>query len=137
MAMIFRCLAAVIAGMILAFILVIAIELVSAVIHPVPSDFQGTKEEMCLHVQRYPAWVLALVVPAWGGTAFAGTWVSGRIGNRSCTLFVGLLLTAAAVFNVAMLPYPTWFKIAIVVAVPAAVFLGSRLSSICRTTTGG
>jgi hypothetical protein len=135
MAMIFRCLAAVIAGMVLAFVLVIAIELVSAVIHPVPPDFQGTQAEMCLHVQRYPAWVLALVVPAWGGTTFTGTWVAGRIGNRGCALCVGLLLTAAVVFNVAMLPYPTWFKIATVIAVPAAVFLGSRLS-IRRTAIG-
>ena len=36
---------------------------------------------MCLHVERYPPWILALVVPAWAGTAFAGTWISGWIAQ--------------------------------------------------------
>ncbi len=128
MAMVLRCVAALIAGMIVALVLVVAVELFSAVVHPVPPGFQGTKEEMCLHVARYPAWVLALVVPAWGATAFASTWISGRIGNLACALCIGLLLIAAVAFNVSMLPYPAWFKIVILLAVPAAVLLGSRLS---------
>jgi hypothetical protein len=120
--------AAIIAGMIVALVVVVAVELFSAAVHPVPPDFQGTMEEMCLHVERYPTWVLALVVPAWAGAAFAGTWIAGRIGNRTCALCVGLLLIAAVVFNVSMLPYPTWFKIANLLAVPTAILLGSRLS---------
>jgi len=128
MAKILRSLAAIIAGMIVALVFVVAVELVSAVVHPVPPDFQGTQEEMCRHVERIPPWVLALVVPAWAGTAFAATWVSGRIGNRTCALCIGLLLTAAVVFNVSMLPYPMWFKILVVVAIPAASWFGSRLS---------
>ena len=79
MAMALRCMAAIIAGMIVAFVIVVAVELFSAVVHPVPPDFRGTMEEMCLHVARYPPWVLALVVPAWAGAAFAGTWISGRV----------------------------------------------------------
>jgi hypothetical protein len=90
------------------------------VVHPLPPDSKGTMEEMCLHVERYPTWVLALVVPPWAGAAFAGTWASGRIGNRKCAMCVGLLLIAAVVWNVAMLPYAVWFKIVILLAVPAA-----------------
>jgi hypothetical protein len=123
-----RGMAAIIAGMIVAFILVVAVELFSAVVHPVPPDFKGTMEEMCLHVARYPHWVLALVVPAWAGTAFASTWISGRMGNRFCGLFIGLLLLAALIFNLSMLPYPIWFKILNLLAIPAAVLLGARLS---------
>ena len=120
--------AAIIAGMIVALVVVVGVELFSAAVHPVPPDFTGTMEEMCLHVERYPTWVLALVVPAWAGVAFAGTWIAGRIGNRMCALGVGLLLIAAVVFNVAKLPYPTWFKIANLLVVPTAIFLGSRFS---------
>ena len=65
--------AAIIAGIIVALIFVVAVEWFSAVVHPVPPDFRGTMEEMCLHVARFPHWVLALVVPAWAGTAFAST----------------------------------------------------------------
>jgi hypothetical protein len=128
MAAAIRGIAAIIAGMIVALIFVVAVELFGAVVHPVPPDFRGTMEEMCLHVARYPHWVLALVVPAWAGTAFASTWISGRIGNRFCGLFIGLLLLAALIFNLSMLPYPIWFKILNLLAIPAAILLGDRLS---------
>jgi hypothetical protein len=86
-------------------------------------------EEMCLHVERYPQWVLALVVPIWGGIAFVSTWISGRLGNRFCALFIGLLLLAAVIFNLSELPYPIWFKILNLLAIPCAILLGYRLSA--------
>ena len=70
-----RNLAAVCLGMILAFLLLVGVELFSAVVHPLPADFGGTQEEMCRHVARYPQWVLAVVVPLWAVTAFAGTGI--------------------------------------------------------------
>jgi hypothetical protein len=128
MAAALRGMAAIIAGMIVAFIFVVAVEWFSAVVHPLPPGFGGTMEEMCLHVARYPNWVLALVVPAWAGTAFASTWISGRMGNRFCGLLIGLLLLAGLIFNLSMLPYPIWFKISNLLAIPAAIGLGDRLS---------
>src|SRR5207249_635758 len=113
MAKVLRGIAAVIAGLIVALVFVVAVELFGSVVHPLPADFGGTTEEMCEHVSRYPHWVLAVVVLAWGATAFVGTWTAGRIGNRRSALVTGLLLLAAVVFNVSMLPYPIWFKVAI------------------------
>jgi hypothetical protein len=123
----FRTLAAVIAGMLVAFVLLVAVELFSAVVYPVPPDFGGTMEEMGRHVSSYPHWVLALVVPAWGGTAFVSTWIAQRIGSHGAALLIGLLLLAAVVFNISMLPYPYWFKIANLLVIPTAIVLGSRL----------
>jgi len=139
MSIVLRCMAAVVAGLIVAFVLVVAVEVFSAVVHPVPSDFGGTMEETCRHVAHYPNWVLALVVPAWGATAFVSTWTAERIGNRWCALFVGILLVAAVVLNLSMLPYPVWFKGVTVLAIPTAVVLGSRLpirrKAIVRSAT--
>lgn len=128
MALVFRYMAAIVAGMIVTFVLVFAVEALNAAVHPAPPDFKGTMEEMCLHVEHYPNWVLALVVPAWTGTAFTGTWIAGRIGNRMCALFIGLLVVAAVAFNVSMLPYALWFKIVILLVIPVAVVLGDRWS---------
>lgn len=128
MATLFRAAGAIVAGMLMAFILVIAVELFGAIVHPVPPDFGGTREEMCAHVERYPHWVLAVVVAAWAGTALASTWLAGRLGNRGCALFVGLLLVAALVLNISMLPYPLWFKIANLMAIPSASVAGAYLS---------
>ena len=122
-----RAVCSILAGVALALVLVIAVELVSAVLHPPPPGFTGTMDEMWKHVERYPHWLLALAMAAWGGTAFASTWVASRIGGRGCGAFVGLILLAAAVFNIVKLPYATWFKVAIVIAIPAAIYVALRL----------
>ena len=129
-----RAVAAVIAGMLVAFVLVIAVELFSALVHPFPPGFGGTKEEICQHVERYPQWVLAVAVVAWGATVFISTWTAKRISGRGSALVVGFLLFAAVAFNLSMLPYPIWFKIANLLVFPAAIGWGSRNS---RTSVQG
>jgi hypothetical protein len=130
-----RNLAGILAGMGVAFALVIAVELFSAVAHPFPADFGGTMEETCRHVQRYPHWILAVVVPAWAVTAIAGTWIAGKIGHPAAALVVGFLLLSALVCNVVNLPYPPWFKIANLLVFPAGLFLGNRLAKRSRPTS--
>jgi hypothetical protein len=132
-----RNLAAVLAGLLVLFILVVAVELFSAVVHPLPEDFGGTTEEMCQHVERYPQWVLAVVVPAWAVAAFASTWTARRIGNLFSSAIIGLLLLAALGYHISMQPYPTWFKIANLLVIPTVIFAGSRLSMRHKTTGTG
>lgn len=116
--------AALFAAVAVTLALVIAVEIFSAVVYPVPEDFDGSVEQMCEHVARYPHWVLAAVVPMWGATAFIGTWIAGRVGNRPCAIFIGVVLLAAVVWNVAMLPYPLWFKLVQPVVVAITVVYG-------------
>lgn len=42
---------------------------------------------------------------------------------------VGLLLLSGLIFNVSKLPYPMWFKVAILLAIPASLLAGSRLAA--------
>jgi hypothetical protein len=123
-----RNLAAVCVGMLVAFFLLVGVELFSAVVHPLPPNFGGSQEEMCQHVANYPQWVLGVVVPLWAITAFVGTWTAGKIGSLYASLTVGLVLFAALVLNMSMLPYPIWFKIANLLVIPIAIFAGGRLS---------
>ncbi|MGP0068595.1 MAG: hypothetical protein ACLQGP_33970 [Isosphaeraceae bacterium] len=124
----FRALAATSIGLFLAFVLIVGVEGFSAVVHPLPEDFGGTMEEMCRHVEKYPQWVLAVVVPMWAVAALVGTWMARRIGNRYSSGIVGLLLLSALVFNLSMLPYPIWFKVVSLLVVTAATVAGSRSS---------
>jgi hypothetical protein len=136
MATVFRSVGAIVAGLLVAFALVIGVELFGAAVHPVPADFGGTTEEMCQHVERYPAWVLAVVVPAWAGIAFVSTRIAGKLANRGSALLVGLLLLAALIFNLSMLPYPIWFKVANLIAMPCAILASLYLSGrLARTTS--
>jgi hypothetical protein len=116
--------AGIIAGLALALVLVIAVEGFSAVVHPFPEDFGETVDEMCAHVALYPEWVLAAVVLAWGVTTLLAVWTAGKIGNLYSAAIVGVVLFAMVVLNLAMLPYSTWFKVVMPIAILAAIFPG-------------
>ena len=128
-----RTLAGTVIGLFVAFVLIVGVEGFSTVVHPFPEDFGGTMEEMCRHVERYPQWVLAAVVPMWAVAAHVSTWIAQRIGNLYAAGIVGLLLLSALVFNLSMLPYPIWFKVANLLVVPAAILAGSRFSGRRKT----
>mgnify|MGYP000373523507 CR=1 FL=1 len=127
-----RVIAGCVVGIVIALILLIAVELFSAVVHPLPADFDGSQEELCQHVERYPQWVLAVVVPLWGFIAYVGTWAAARIGNRPAAFIICFLLVTAVLFNVSMLPYPMWFKILSVLAIAIAVVMGGRIKNLHR-----
>lgn len=101
----------------------VAVELFSSVVHPFPADFDGN---IAAHVRRYPQWVLAAVVLAWGATAAAATWIATRIGGLLAGGVVALLLAWALVFNLVSLPYATWFEVALLAAFPIACLVGIR-----------
>jgi xanthine/uracil permease len=116
-----RTLLAVITGMALALVLVVAVELFSAVVYPFPAGFDGNVPE---HVRHYPHWVLGIVVLAWGATSAAATGVASRIGGMLAGAVVAVLLAWALAFNLTMLPYPAWFKIAMFLTFPIVCLLG-------------
>ncbi|MBS1173687.1 MAG: hypothetical protein H6R12_2517 [Proteobacteria bacterium] len=90
-----RALLAVVAGMLVAFALVVAVEWFSSIVHPFPPDFDGNR-------------------------------VASRIGGRLAGALVTLLLASALAFNLSMLPYAMWFKIAMPAAFFVACLLGIR-----------
>lgn len=122
-----RIIGSIVAGFVLALALVIALELFSNVVHPLPADFAGTAEEMCRHVERYPAWVLGVAVAAWVGTAFVSTWLATRLGGKIPGIVLSLFLIWAVVFNVSMLPYPVWFEVVSVLGIVTACLAGIGL----------
>ena len=129
-----RTMAAFAVGVLVSFALIFGVEVLSNLVHPFPIGFEGTKEEICHHVARYPSWVLGVVVVAWGLTAAIGTWIAQRMGGFHAATALGLLLIAGVAMNISMLPYPIWFKVVIMIAVPIAVLVGIRLA-LQRATT--
>jgi hypothetical protein len=134
MATLLRSTLAIVCGLALAMILIVGVEVGSSVLHPFPSEFKGTPEEICRHVERYPGWILTLVVVAWGGTTFASTWVATRMGSRIPGIVVGLILLSAVACNMFHLPYPMWFEILNLLIFPLAILLGIRTGR--RAPTG-
>ena len=130
---ILRAVLAIIAGMVLAFALVVAVEVFSSIVHPVPPNFTGTMDELSQHVARYPHWVLGVAVIAWSATTFLSTWIATKIGGRVAGAVISLLLLLAIAFNIAKLPYATWFKVVMPVCFLVACYLGVTLGSRAKS----
>ncbi|MFM8932927.1 MAG: hypothetical protein ACKOS8_13760 [Gemmataceae bacterium] len=135
MVTVLRALLGIFVGAVAVFVLVVAVEMFSSVVHPFPEGMDlNDKEEMCNHVARYPDWVLAAVVGLWAFTAFLGTWIAQRIGSYWASGVVAALLLWAVVFNLSMLPYTAWFKVIMPVAVVMAIAGALRLGRLSRRT---
>lgn len=131
-----RSAASVIAGLIVALLFVIGVEGVSSILHPFPPGLDPTDFEACkAHVARYPADVLGFVVLAWGTAVFVSSWLSTRLGtgkHLAHGIVVGSILLAAVVFNMAMLPYPNWFWLNLIVF-PISFIGGAKVAQRRRT----
>jgi hypothetical protein len=61
------------------------------VVHPFPPDADPNDFETCVaHVARYPAWVLACVIPLWGLASFASVWTATFIAQTATRSMVSL-----------------------------------------------
>jgi len=122
---------AILVGLALAFAGVIGVELLSSILHPVPPGTDPSDLDACrAHVARYPTLVLLLCAMGWWATVFCSCWLATRCGVGRHAFhgwIVGGLLLALATFNMALLPYPAWFWVNVVLF-PASCLLGTRLA---------
>lgn len=122
---------AILLSLVIAFLLVAGLEVLGAILHPWPADFAGTSEEIAMQVETYPPWALALLGGVgWGGTMFVSVWMATRLGSNRKPIhgyLVGVILISAVIFNVSMLPYPTWFSLLNLIVLPTALYFGVRL----------
>lgn len=124
---------AILLSVVIAFILFVAVEAVSAVLHPWPDDFSGSFEEIARQVESYPLWVLALLGGVgYGATMFVCTLVATRLGSKRNAWHgygVGVFLFAMVVFNMTQLPYPVWFWAIMFTVLPVAGYFGTTLGA--------
>jgi len=100
----------VVVGLMALFAGLIATEAFSAAVHPFPADFQGSHDEVCAHVERYPTWVLGVAAGMWALTAHVAVRLASRLGGLVSGIIVAVLIASLLAFNLAMLPYPIWFR---------------------------
>lgn len=118
----------VVAGVIVAFATVFAIDFAGHLIYPLPSDLDmHDPEAVGAFIRTMPAGALALVVIAWVIGAFDGGIVAALISRRAWTVWpVAGLVAAAGVVNVLMIPHPVMIQIGAV----AAPLLGGFAASL-------
>ena len=128
---ILRSVLAILAGALVAFILIAAIELLSGKLYPLHAD-ANRPEEMGKAMARAPVGALLLVLLGWAVGTISGAWTATRTAGRSPLihgLAVGALLLCAALANLLSFPHPVWFWIAAVALFLPCAYLGSTLAA--------
>lgn len=100
----------IIAGIVVAFLCVFAVEWVGHSLYPPPAglDLNNPADQARL-MEAMPAAAKALVLLAWFVGALAGAWTANRIAGRSIAGWaVALLAIAAGVATMLMIPHPGW-----------------------------
>ena len=126
-----RSLAGILAGVVTAFVLVLAIESAGLPLFPPPAGMDPLNSESVReHLSEIHPGSFVMVLLAWTAAAIAGPWVTRRVAGDAPawpSLVVALLFLAMCVYNLVAVPSPIWMKVGAIVLVPIATWLGFRV----------
>ncbi|MDB5348972.1 MAG: hypothetical protein JWN86_219 [Planctomycetota bacterium] len=126
-----RSVAAIFVAFILAMIFIVGVEGLTSILYPFPPGVDSSDIEVCkAHVAQLPTSAFLVASVGWGLATFSSAWAATRLGSGrhgAHGIGIGFALLAAAIMNMMMLPYPTWFWIANLVVLPAGIYVGSNL----------
>jgi len=129
---ILRSILAVLAGIVVGFMVVAAVEFVDTTLFPLPRgldmrDTAAMKQAMA----HAPLAALILVIVGWGISALLGAWVAARIARAPRVLhgmIVGIFLLGAAITDMLEFPHPVWFWICGLLIFLPASYIGAGLA---------
>ena len=116
------------AGIVSAFLTVLAVEYLGHALYPLPSDLDTRDfEALGAYVETLPAGALLFVLLAWFLGALDGALVAGLVSRRHWTVWlIAALVALAGIANVMMIPHPALLQIGSV----AAPLLGGLAASL-------
>jgi hypothetical protein len=126
---IWRRIGGVIAGLVIAFLLVQGAELLVHKLYPPPpgtnmKDFNAVKA----FVATLPTPAFVLVLTGWLIGTLAETFTAARIGRSAVPAYVlGVILLAGGIMNSIVIPQPVWFSAASFVIYIGMTFAGAAL----------
>lgn len=126
--MIVRRIGAVVAGLVVAFLLVFGAEAISHQIYPPPPGMSmKDMAQVKAFVTTLPLSVLLIVLVGHLIATFVGTWTAAKIAQNAIAAYVvGALLLCGGIANAVMLPQPVWYSILSFVFYIGATWVGAR-----------
>lgn len=126
-----------VAGIVLAWLVITLSQLLSAALYPPPPGTDLTDPAaLADFINTAPVTAMACVIAGYALAALSGGWVAARISRRHprlAALIVGALVLLGVVLNYTMIPHPTWMLVSgVLLPVPMA-WLGTRLARPGRT----
>jgi len=128
-----RKISAVVLGVVVAVVLIIAIEALGHSAYPLPEGLDiSNSEAMQAYVMGLPIGALLFVMGAWLVATLAGGLLACFIARETPLVYaaiVGGLVLLGTVINLISIPHPPWFSITSVLAIIAMIFLTGRLGT--------
>jgi hypothetical protein len=128
-----RKISAVVLGVVVAVVLIIAIEALGHSAYPVPEGLDITNSEaMQEYVMGLPIGALLFVMGAWLVATPAGGLLACFIARETPLVYaaiVGGLVLLGTIINLMSIPHPRWFAVTSVLAIIAMIFVTGRLGS--------
>jgi hypothetical protein len=124
---------AVVLGVVVAVVVIIAIEALGHAVYPVPEGLDITNTEaMQAYVAGLPIGALLFVMGAWLVATLAGGLLACFIARETPLVYsaiVGGLVLLGTIINLISIPHPSWFSITSLLAIIAMIFVTGRLGS--------
>ena len=138
-----RTILGVLAGVVVMFVVIMAIEALGHVVYPPPAGLDpmnpAHEAAFAQFVSTLPFAAKAMLAVAWTLGAFAGGFVAARIARhpRGAAVLVALMVMSGVVAMVIRVPHPSWLAAAgLLLPIPAAL-LAARLARRNVPPTGG
>ena len=122
---------ALVAGLLVAVVVVGGVEGLSSRLYPLPAGLDyNDREAMTAAIALLPAGAFVAVLVAWGLAALAGSWVAVRMGGHAgIGYLIGVLLGTAGIANLLMIPHPLWMWAGAAIVIPLGTLVGVRRAS--------
>lgn len=122
----------VLAGLVIAFVLIWLIEKLGHTVYPPPADLDFSDPEAIRpYLDTLPIFALLFPMLAWFIGTFTGSLVGSLIGTARPLLFcavVGGLVLAGTIANLIVIPHPLWFSIISVIGIVASAWLALQIA---------
>jgi sorbitol-specific phosphotransferase system component IIBC len=119
------------AGVVVAVIVVSIGDAVAGSFYSLPGGIdQSNPESMRQAVAGLPTAAFLLLLAGWVLATAVGSYVAARLATHAHAihgLIVAVFVLVATVSNLAAIPHPTWLWPAVIILIPAAGWLATRL----------
>ena len=124
-----RTILGILAGVVLAFAVMMALEMASFAVFPPPAGLDpADPEDIKRIVAATPMAAKSWVVFGWFASAVAGGWLARRLARKDWAGWViAGLIVLGGIANVMMIPHPLWMQIAAVAAPLVGGWIVTRL----------
>ncbi len=131
---------AVLAGCLVAAVVMGVVEPVGRLVYPLPPDLDLSKPTDLPKIARaMPTGAFAFIIAGWAIGTLIGSSVASKLApdhRPAHGLAVGGLMMASAVANMVRIPHPTWVWVVGLALFPPMSFVGATLGSVDADRSG-